>query len=661
MGRCPPAAPSVVASADHEGRTLGRGHRRRSGPLLGADVAAHGCDRAALPAEGARDRESSLSLQAHPSARRPRRGSTGRRPRASRSTADAPHLRASRKPEMLVALGRHVGAVRVPRPGRGGSACRAGLGLSRRSTRPCSRPSASGGERRSSETVTAAGSSAVERASAGHRSAAAVAPTVARHPRATSTATSTSWGPSARRQFPAIRPPGAPAAQPRAPDPVARDPPPGREPARLPRGAASRSWLPPTTSSAAGSRPSTSTSTRLLAHRCGSTPGLPPRAHPVDVDDGGLGPTTSVRPPSRSPSAPSAAGGSIASRRPARAPAGHRRPGHGRGPDGAVDLVVGSAGLVAADVGPSASAARAPVWRRPGADSGGRDHRPSATPRVTPPGLPGRFYRRDPLEVAPTCSTRCSSAAAGPVASSRSRRTAAPTIPASHAFRGPTPRNADDVRPARPPLRVLHLRHALVRQRRVRRARATASRCCSGRSRRCAGSRRCAAVRPGRPPRPRPVQRPGQALPGPRPRPRLRRRRPGHAPTGRGDRRRRHRRRPPTRRRARASASRVGRRPAVALVRPRRPERRRRPGRARPPVDLDGRRSGAAGGIGDAEALPTTRTAPGPTTVDGRSGECSTRARARRRGRFPDQRAGRCWRSSTPIPTCCSAPASRAT
>ena len=43
--------------------------------------------------------------------------------------------------------------------------------------------------------------------------------------------------------------------------------------------------------------------------------------------------------------------------------------------------------------------------------------------------------------------------------------------PGSHAYPGPDAAQRDDVRPARPALRVLHLRHALVRER--RRARAT--------------------------------------------------------------------------------------------------------------------------------------------------------------------------------------------
>ena len=36
--------------------------------------------------------------------------------------------------------------------------------------------------------------------------------------------------------------------------------------------------------------------------------------------------------------------------------------------------------------------------------------------------------------------------------------------PGSHAFRGPDPAQRGDVRPARPALRLLHLRHALVRE-----------------------------------------------------------------------------------------------------------------------------------------------------------------------------------------------------
>ena len=111
--------------------------------------------------------------------------------------------------------------------------------------------------------------------------------------------------------------------------------------------------------------------------------------------------------------------------------------------------------------------------------------------------------------------------------SSRSRPTAAREDPGSHAYRGPTAAQRHDVRPARPALRVLHLRHALVRQRRVRRRRARASRCCCARRRRVRGDRRDAGrARRGARRERGPRQRPGQALPGLR-----HRRRPSTAPT----------------------------------------------------------------------------------------------------------------------------------
>ena len=63
-------------------------------------------------------------------------------------------------------------------------------------------------------------------------------------------------------------------------------------------------------------------------------------------------------------------------------------------------------------------------------------------------------------------------------ASSRSRRTAPPRIPGSHAFRGRTARNASMFGRARHAVRVLQLRHALVHERGVRSGRTSRTRCC---------------------------------------------------------------------------------------------------------------------------------------------------------------------------------------
>ena len=84
-----------------------------------------------------------------------------------------------------------------------------------------------------------------------------------------------------------------------------------------------------------------------------------------------------------------------------------------------------------------------------------------------------RAWRSDRPDVARrwrrACSTSCwSPRTAGPAASSRWRPTTAPQDPASHAFRGPTAAQRGHVRAARPPLRVLQLRGALVRQRGLR-------------------------------------------------------------------------------------------------------------------------------------------------------------------------------------------------
>ncbi len=89
-------------------------------------------------------------------------------------------------------------------------------------------------------------------------------------------------------------------------------------------------------------------------------------------------------------------------------------------------------------------------------------------PGVTECRLERSFFARESLERrARPCSTRCSSPGRAPVASSRSRPTGPTTRPATPSG-GRTARNADDVRAARAPLRLLHVRHALLRQRRHR-------------------------------------------------------------------------------------------------------------------------------------------------------------------------------------------------
>ena len=140
----------------------------------------------------------------------------------------------------------------------------------------------------------------------------------------------------------------------------------------------------------------------------------------------------------------------------------------------------------------------------------------------------GRSSARDSRELAPSCSARCSSpATVPPAASSRWRPT-----PGRRGPRQPRPQRPDaaqrhDVRAARAPLRVLHLRHALVRQRGHRARPTTARRCCCGRWRPWPASTSCGARRgPRGPPTVRPVLGPGPAVPGARHHRRARRRRP---------------------------------------------------------------------------------------------------------------------------------------
>ncbi|CAA9241289.1 MAG: DNA-3-methyladenine glycosylase II, partial [uncultured Acidimicrobiales bacterium] len=141
----------------------------------------------------------------------------------------------------------------------------------------------------------------------------------------------------------------------------------------------------------------------------------------------------------------------------------------------------------------------------------------------------------------------------------RRRRPRGPQLPS------PVGPQRDDVRPARAPVRVLHLRDALVLQPGLRRRGRTGRRPRPG----AGPPRRCrpdAGAAPGRSARTRPLQRSGEAVPGPRHPRRARRRRP--RPRGPGGAHRRRRDRSSARpRRHDPGRDQPGGRRAVAVVR----------------------------------------------------------------------------------------------
>ena len=126
---------------------------------------------------------------------------------------------------------------------------------------------------------------------------------------------------------------------------------------------------------------------------------------------------------------------------------------------------------------------------RPGAPSSS----PSCAPRsrTTAHGWPDRPPRAARSSRSPrACSAPPSRTGASPSGSPRSRRTTAPTTPARTPINGRTDAQRGDVRTARAPLRLLHLRHALLLQRRRADRRAGRARCC------CAPARSSTASRP---------------------------------------------------------------------------------------------------------------------------------------------------------------------
>ena len=119
--------------------------------------------------------------------------------------------------------------------------------------------------------------------------------------------------------------------------------------------------------------------------------------------------------------------------------------------------------------------------------------------------LRASFYDRDALEVAPELLNKVL------VAATASRRALVEVEayrgaddPGSHAYRGQTPRNATMFGRPGHAVRVLHLRHALVRERGVRAGTSSRTRCCCARPRRSTGLDVMRERRPKARARPRP-------------------------------------------------------------------------------------------------------------------------------------------------------------
>ena len=149
----------------------------------------------------------------------------------------------------------------------------------------------------------------------------------------------------------------------------------------------------------------------------------------------------------------------------------------------------------------------------PGPRAARRARRASSTehrgrPRLTSPTLLGGPV----LEVAPAAARRGAPARRGRGPADRGRGVRRRRRPRLARLPRPDPAQRGDVRPARPPLRLLHLRDAPLLQRRRRTGGHAPARCCSGRARSSTAS--TSPARGGRGatrPRPRARARPGCA------------------------------------------------------------------------------------------------------------------------------------------------------